>query len=62
MPRIKDPFQGLVAVPSNLPEETLGSIMREGRRKLMEEQDSDAVREATRRIQEHINRVNRKGV
>jgi hypothetical protein len=58
----RDPFQGLIVQPSNLSSEEIGSIMRSGRKQMIDKLGAEVVNNAVLSSKEHIASVKSKRV
>lgn len=57
----REPLEGLVVQPSDLSQRDIGSIMRAGKQRMMENHDELVIKQALSDIQNHIDRSDRKG-
>lgn len=51
--------QGLIVQPTNLSQDQIGSVMREGRKRMVERYGASAINESVQMTQEHIERTKR---
>ncbi|WP_143762618.1 MULTISPECIES: hypothetical protein [unclassified Cohnella] len=51
--------QGLIVQPTNLSQDQIASVMREGRKRMVERYGTSAINESVQMTQEHIERTKR---
>lgn len=56
------PLEGLIVQPSELSQREIGSIMRDGKKRMRENYDTMALQQAFSDIERHLNRSDHKGI